>query len=201
MPTYQDFVFIADNLALDLVNTQRMRDGEQVDDLEDYHALVSWLEQAHVVDAAQAKAVLKKWGSSAEGKRAHEQAHVLRGALRTMAEYLAQGKSVPQSSLNAINDVLSYGVGHHQLVRVRGGFEQRLQRTCDEAKHLLVPVAEAAAGLLCHGDLSLIKKCGNPLCILYFHDTTKNHARRWCSMAECGNRMKAAAHYRRLHSA
>jgi predicted RNA-binding Zn ribbon-like protein len=66
---------------------------------------------------------------------------------------------------------------------------------------LIVPIAEAAADLLCHGDLSLVKKCGNPRCILFFYDTTKNHARRWCSMAGCGNRMKAAAHYRRLHSA
>ena len=65
----------------------------------------------------------------------------------------------------------------------------------------LVLIAVAAADLLCHGDLSLVKKCDNPRCILYFYDTTKNHARRWCSMAGCGNRMKAAAHYRRLHPA
>jgi predicted RNA-binding Zn ribbon-like protein len=34
--------------------------------------------------------------------------------------------------------------------------------------------------------------------VLFFYDTTKNHARRWCSMAFCGNRHKVAAHYRRL---
>jgi predicted RNA-binding Zn ribbon-like protein len=33
--------------------------------------------------------------------------------------------------------------------------------------------------------------------VLFFYDTTKNHARRWCSMAFCGNRHKVAAHYRR----
>lgn len=200
MTSKQDFVFIAENLALDLVNTQLVRNGEVVDVLEDYAALVNWLARARVVDAAQAKAALKKWGNSAEGKRAHGQARTLRSALRAMAEHLVMGKPVPQSSLNAINDVLSYGVGHTQLVRVRGGFEKHQQRKCDEAGHLLAPIAEAAADLLCYGDLSLVKKCGNPRCILYFYDTTKNHARRWCSMAACGNRMKAAAHYRRYHA-
>lgn len=195
--TKQDFVFIAENPALDLVNTQRMRDGAPVDVLENYTALVSWLMQAGVLDAAHAKAVLKKWGNTAEGKHVYERARVLRDAVRAMAEHAVAGKAVPQSSLDTINDVLSYSAGYTQLVRVRGGVEKHLHRKSDEAMQLLVPIAEAAADLLCHGDLSLVKKCGNPRCILYFYDTTKNHARRWCSMAGCGNRMKAQAHYRR----
>ncbi|MBH0192038.1 MAG: hypothetical protein HP492_09850 [Nitrospira sp.] len=60
--------------------------------------------------------------------------------------------------------------------------------------------AEAAGNLLCRADFALIKKCGNPACILYFYDTTKNHTRNWCSMQVCGNRMKVAAHYWRNRS-
>lgn len=200
MTSKQAFVFIAESPALDLVNTQYIRDGDVVDSLVDFAALVSWLTQAGALDAAQAKAALKKWGQNADGRRAHTQACSLRGALRVMAEHIVAGKPVPQSSLDALNEVLSYNVGYTQLVRVRGGFEKCLHRKHDEAMQLLAPIAEAAVDLLCHGDLSLVKKCNNPRCILYFYDTTKNHARRWCSMAGCGNRMKAAAHYRRLHS-
>ncbi|MBI3345179.1 MAG: ABATE domain-containing protein [Gammaproteobacteria bacterium] len=201
MTPKQDFLFIGENLALDFINTQRMRDGQIVDELEDYAGLVGWFVQARVLDAAQAKAALKKWGGNAEGKRVYEQAHALRGALRSMAEHLAQGKSVPQHSLDAINEVLRHGIIYHQVSRARGKFEKHPHATREEAMRLIVPIAEAAADLLCHGDLTLVKKCNNPRCILYFYDTTKNHARRWCSMAGCGNRMKAAAHYRRLHSA
>lgn len=197
MPIHQDFVFIAENLALDLVNTQRMRDGEQVDELEDYAGLVDWLIQARVLDAAQAKAALKKWQGNAKGKHVYEQARTLRSALRAMAEHLAQGKSVPQHNLDAINEVLRHGITYSQVIRARGKFEKRLHTTSEEAMQLIVPIAAAAADLLCHGNLSLVKKCDNTRCILYFYDTTKNHARRWCSMAACGNRMKAAAHYRR----
>ncbi len=199
--TPQDFLFIGENLALDFVNTQRMRDGQVVDLIEDYAALVGWLVQARVLGAAQAKAALKKWGGNAEGKRVYEQARTLRSALRAMAEHLAAGKPVPQSSLVSINEVLRRGVGYAQISRSRGGFEKQLHAQHEEAMLLIVPIAEAASDLLCQGNLALVRKCDNPHCILYFYDTTKNHARRWCSMAGCGNRMKAAAHYRRLHSA
>jgi lactoylglutathione lyase len=46
----------------------------------------------------------------------------------------------------------------------------------------LLPVAESAADLLTVRDLSLLRKCENPACVLFFYDTTKNDARRWCSM-------------------
>ncbi|MEO5574420.1 MAG: ABATE domain-containing protein [Gammaproteobacteria bacterium] len=194
----QDFIFIAENLALDLVNTQLMRDGAPVDILEDYAALVDWLTQAGVLDAAQAKAALKKWGNNAEGKRVYERVRLLRGALRAMAEHIVAEKAVPQSSLNEINEVLRHGTAYVQITRKCGVFEKRLHVDHAEAIQLILPIAETASDLLCSGDLTLVKKCNNPNCILFFYDTTKNHARRWCSMAGCGNRMKAAAHYRRL---
>ncbi|MGL5444818.1 MAG: CGNR zinc finger domain-containing protein, partial [[Mycobacterium] stephanolepidis] len=40
-----------------------------------------------------------------------------------------------------------------------------------------------------------IKQCAHPHCVLFFYDTSKNGARRWHSMATCGNRAKAARHY------
>jgi predicted RNA-binding Zn ribbon-like protein len=40
-----------------------------------------------------------------------------------------------------------------------------------------------------------IKQCAHPHCVLWFYDTSKNGARRWHSMATCGNRAKAARHY------
>jgi hypothetical protein len=42
-----------------------------------------------------------------------------------------------------------------------------------------------------------IRACGNPECILHFYDVSKNGTRRWCSMAACGNRVKAQRHYAR----
>ncbi|HEX9143463.1 MAG TPA: CGNR zinc finger domain-containing protein [Candidatus Binatia bacterium] len=87
-----------------------------------------------------------------------------------------------------------------QVFKKGRGFERRLERDFAEPAHLLATLAESAADLLCNYDLSLVKRCKNPACVLYFYDTTKNHRRNWCSMVICGNRMKVAAFYLRSRS-
>jgi predicted RNA-binding Zn ribbon-like protein len=44
-----------------------------------------------------------------------------------------------------------------------------------------------------------IRRCAHPDCVLHFYDTSPKRSRRWCSMAGCGNRAKAARHYARTH--
>ena len=44
-------------------------------------------------------------------------------------------------------------------------------------------------------DPSRIRECVHESCILSFFDTSQNGRRRWCDMARCGNRAKAARHY------
>jgi predicted RNA-binding Zn ribbon-like protein len=66
------------------------------------------------------------------------------------------------------------------------------QRRWDRPKMLLLPIAEAMGDLVCAKDFTLVRKCEGPTCTLWFLDVRKAHARRWCSMAVCGNRAKAA---------
>jgi predicted RNA-binding Zn ribbon-like protein len=42
-----------------------------------------------------------------------------------------------------------------------------------------------------------VRRCAHPACVLWFHDTSRGGARRWCSMETCGNRAKAGRHYAR----
>jgi predicted RNA-binding Zn ribbon-like protein len=58
----------------------------------------------------------------------------------------------------------------------------------------LAQVAEQAVALLGGADAARLRACHAPGCVLYF---IKTHPRReWCSVA-CGNRVRAARHYRR----
>jgi len=58
----------------------------------------------------------------------------------------------------------------------------------------LAQVAEQAVGLLGGEEAGRLRACYAPGCVLYF---VKAHPRRaWCSVA-CGNRVRAARHYRR----
>lgn len=194
------YVFVGGHLCLDFVNTEVIRNGSPLDLLADFDDLVSWLVEAHVIDKAESREALDKWSGKRESKEAFEQALEFRAVLRSLVARIAKKKSVQQSALDAINDLLSNRPGYLQIKRVRGGFETRVQAETVEPVHLIVPIAMSASELLCHADLSRIKMCKNPDCVIFFCDTTKNQARNWCSMKACGNRMKVAAHYYRKRS-
>jgi predicted RNA-binding Zn ribbon-like protein len=46
-----------------------------------------------------------------------------------------------------------------------------------------------------------LRPCANDECHLFLIDHTKAGTARWCSMAGCGNRMKARRHYQRARNA
>ncbi|OMC34013.1 hypothetical protein A5740_10185 [Mycobacterium sp. GA-1841] len=46
-----------------------------------------------------------------------------------------------------------------------------------------------------------LRACANPECRLFLIDRSKPNTARWCSMAICGNRMKARRHHRRAKTA
>ncbi|MEU6193179.1 CGNR zinc finger domain-containing protein [Streptomyces sp. NPDC047061] len=46
-----------------------------------------------------------------------------------------------------------------------------------------------------------LRPCANPECRLFLVDRSRTNQARWCSMAVCGNRMKARRHYQRTRDA
>jgi predicted RNA-binding Zn ribbon-like protein len=194
------FLFVGNQLVLDFINTQIVLNGRPIDLLATFSDLVAWLVRVHLLTGEEARKIEGKWGRQAEGIQTVEQAQAFRVTLREMVERIAAGRSVPPAAIEAINEMLRYRIGYPQLTSRSGKFEQGYQVESKEANQLLGLLAEAASNLLCTCDFSLIKKCQNPLCVLFFYDKTKNHARHWCSMTICGNRSKVAAHYRRHRS-
>lgn len=186
------------NLAcLDLVNTEAISEGAPVNLLGGFGDLLAWLEAASLLTDQERRRAAERWEGTSEGHAVFREAIALRGALRTSVERLTTDKSPPANAVAIINRALASRPAYRQLVRRGSGLVSRTQSGEETALHLLVPVAESAAWLLEHGDRTLLRRCGNPGCILYFYDTTKNARRRWCSMARCGSRAKAAAYYRR----
>ena len=192
----QPFLFVGNHPCLDFINTQMIVQGNPTDLLGGCEDLLAWLVQAHMVDKVQAAVVMTQW-SHKDQEQLFEQGIRFRRTLREMITRIVARKSIPDSAVASINQILSRCPGYPQLVHAKGRFERHFQSQATQKDGLLSPLAEAASNLLCSGELSLVKKCGNPACILYFYDTTKNHTRNWCSMQLCGNRIKVAAHYQR----
>jgi len=200
-PAARPFLFVGERLCADFVNTELVEGGARVDLLAGFADLAAWCTQAHVLGPAEAKDLVRRWGDSPEAKRTHHRALELRAILRAMLERLASGRrNVPTQTLDAINELLRLRTDEPEIARISGGYEMRLRRAIDRPDQPLVAVAQSAAHVLSADDLRLVRKCQNPACVLFFYDTTKNHARRWCSMAACGNRAKVAAHYRRARA-
>src|SRR5262249_31526717 len=98
--------------------------------------------------------------------------------------------------LGPLNDLLAGGDSYPVIgaTGVEQGLQLRRVRRWESSEELLQPLAESAADLICSVDFRLIRACRGSVCTLLFLDQTKAHSRRWCSMAVCGNRAKAAAH-------
>lgn len=187
------FVFLDGNPAwLDFVNTRFMLHGSLVDRLQSWDDLVDWLVAAKLIPPSRAT-VVRSWN----GREALHRARKLRETLHQAAGQLEKNGSFPAAALRLINGLLESAPGVHRLVPTDSGFRLDYEAPPKKAVHLLEPLVRAAAEFLTSADLGRVRKCSNERCVLYYHDATKNNARRWCSMSLCGNRMKAAAHYRR----
>ncbi|GAB2892786.1 CGNR zinc finger domain-containing protein [Streptomyces mayteni] len=62
-------------------------------------------------------------------------------------------------------------------------------------------VAQDAIDLVLAPAVRRVRVCGAERCALRFLDRSPAHNRRWCSMARCGNRLKARRHQARHGSA
>lgn len=63
---------------------------------------------------------------------------------------------------------------------------------------VLTPIALSALRVVRAADPGRLRSCAADDCARWFVDTSRGGQRRWCSMARCGNRAKAAR-YRRRH--
>lgn len=194
------FLIIGNNLAVDFVNTEIMREGSPADLLENPADLAAWASAAQILEIDKAKALAKDWMENENAGKALKKITGFRKFLRETIENLAKGANLKLDVLTEINQAMSLKSGFAEIVSGENGFEKRFRAEFYEPHELLAPIAEAFADILCYGNPAFLKKCESGACILYFYDTSKNHSRRWCRMSACGNRAKAAAFYERRKS-
>ena len=199
MPTSekQDFLFLGGHPCLDFLNTRPVVKGRAIELLGELEDLIRWLTRAGRLDSRAAADAAKRWGESAEGARLVERARAFRETLRHMAEGIVRERGVAAEGPAAINFLLAENEGTMRLERHAGAFRTRFAAKPTHAISLLGSVAEAAADLLSARDPKLIRRCGNPDCVFFFYDATRNHRRQWCAMSTCGNLMKVRAFRRR----
>jgi predicted RNA-binding Zn ribbon-like protein len=193
----EKFSLIANNLFLDFVNTQKMRDGELFETLQTFADFAAWTVAVNLLELNEARVLFEKWRDNVSTAAFLSETVKFRNMLRQTAEKIAAGREISPAAVAAINARLKKPSGFTEIAKGEDGFEKRFRLDLSEPDKLLRPIAEAAADFLCYANFDLLRKCESAACVLYFYDTTKNHRRRWCSMSGCGNKAKAAAFYKR----
>jgi predicted RNA-binding Zn ribbon-like protein len=193
--------FVGDHLALDFVNSRCKPAGAWIEWLADGADLLDWLRQAGAIDAAVAARF--RAGDARGLDEAAAQARDLRAWLRAFVERHA-GRPLDADAIAELGPLNRLLAEDDEYIEVgvadptRGAEEARLAprrlRRWRSPRQLLLPVAVAIADLVCHADFRLIRACEGSACTILFLDRTKARARRWCSMAVCGNRAKVAAY-------
>jgi predicted RNA-binding Zn ribbon-like protein len=198
-------IFIADSLGLDFLNSVATPLDSPVDWLDSGDGLLRWLAQAKLVPA-DALDELKARAMPGELDKVADQARALREWFRRFVRK-HMGRPLPPGALQELrplNKLLQRDETFSQISRHRecdgDRFELRAARRWRSAESLLLPVAEALAKFVCEEDFASVRACEGHNCTLVFADHTRGRARRWCSMAVCGNRAKQAAHRNRLRT-
>lgn len=188
--------FLADSIGLDFLNSVATPVDTPVDWLEDGEGLLGWLQQAQLVPEAVLRSARER-AIPGEIDRLAGQARALREWFRG---FVREHKGRPLQAadlmaLDPLNELLKRDERFAEVVvEPSGVFALAQQRRWNSSDALLLPIAEAMARLVCEEDFAHVKACEGPACTLLFADHTRGHARRWCSMALCGNRAKQAAH-------
>lgn len=171
-----EFAFVAGNLALDFVATVASRETVAVERVPSPGALAEWFVLSGAVSEPPEIS-----------QRAYTRSIALREVLYPALRARASGAVVDQQTVSLVNELASHPTPVPALV------DGRIQ-TLGSAQGVLALVARAAQHALTDPRLRF---CDGQDCTRPFVDASRGRTRRWCGMAGCGDRAKAAAYRRR----
>jgi predicted RNA-binding Zn ribbon-like protein len=189
--------FVGGHPALDFTNTVGGFLRERLERVATYADLVAWARAAEVLAGAEAAELVALADADPDGAAAAlDEARAQREALhRWLAAAVTGEESDDGDRARVARDVTeAHGVARPAPDPTRG--PAWLVAVADVG--LALParrLALATAGLLASEERHRIGLCGR--CSWLFLDPSPSRRRRWCSMATCGNRAKAARHHAR----
>jgi predicted RNA-binding Zn ribbon-like protein len=194
-------IFVGDAPGLDFLNSIATPADATIDWLDDGEGLLDWLEQARLVPAEVLNAI-RAQALPGELDKVALQARDLREWFRGFVQKHKGRPITPKSrgELEPLNRLLERDEMFSRVVVQPSPalFALQTARRWRSPEALLLPIGESLARFICTEDFSHVKACEGPSCTLLFADHTRGRARRWCSMAICGNRAKQAAHRQRV---
>jgi predicted RNA-binding Zn ribbon-like protein len=178
------WVWYGGHACLDLVNTRRNREADAVEYLERPADLADWLGAAGLIT-----------GQVQIDEALLADVRKLREAIDAGVRAAVTGQPFPAAALSEVNAWLAAIPAEPPQLRLSGdvavlGSPASLR----QPRQVISDIALAAAEVLGTESRDRLRICPGPGCGGRFADDSPAGRRRWCSMAVCGNRSKAATH-------
>lgn len=187
-----DFEFVGGAIALDFANTLGgMHTAPTHEHLIEYRDLVDFARSAGTISSAQGRRLVDEAARQpARGAAVLRRAIELRETIWRVFDAFAKGARADLADLAKIHDEELAALRHARIEQIGAAIAYRWS---DELllDRPLWEIARSAADLLRSADdLPRVRECGSATCEWLFIDRSRNHTRRWCDMADCGNRAK-----------
>ena len=163
------------------INTLDLESGE--DELAGPEQASAWLKQNRLLHPDDTPLSRSEWDRIIHAREA------LRSLLRTHG-----GERLDPAALELLDREARRGF---LLVRFSEDDDFELEPGVEGLDGALARIFATVHTAAIDGSWPLLKICGNDGCRWAFFDHSRNHSGVWCSMASCGNRMKARAYRER----
>ena len=183
--------------CLDLINTTGARASDAPRErLRRYEDLLVWSRRASILSAAEADRLrAAATRRPAEARRALARVLRLREDLYRLLRAVAEGSKPSPEAVRQVGKWWLADRRKRELSAGDRGFSLRLRVSARELDAMVWPIISSAVELLVSDLLTKVRRCGE--CDWLFMDASKNGSRRWCKK-QCGDRVRARRHYRRL---
>jgi predicted RNA-binding Zn ribbon-like protein len=181
--------------TFDFLNTRELENGFPVERLPTLDAALAWFVGRGVIHREGADRLQAQGEADpAFGGREVARVHAVRDALREVADAIAEHRPPAAGALATVNRALHARQVIELVPSLDGCVTVDHRHVGDPIDDALARLADPLVNELTAGHPDRIKICDNDRCRWVFYDTSRTGRRRWCDMATCGNRAKAARH-------
>ena len=182
--------------TFDFLNTIELENGFLEDHFTTFQEAADWLLERGIVHHR----VAGGRPTSVAGSEALERIRSVRDALREVSDAVVHGRPASPAALAEVNRALQ-ARERIELVQAAGSLSVGHSHVGDPIDDALARLAEPLVDEIRAGHAGRIRICDNDTCRWLFYDESRAGRRRWCDMASCGNRAKAARHRARVKAA
>ena len=181
--------------TFDFLNTIELESGSLVDHFESFDDAATWLIGRGVCHSGRGPAALLAPGVGPDDALAR--VRTVRGALREVAHAISHERPADTSALAEVNRAIG-ARERIELVGAPDGASVGHSHVGDPLDDALARLADPLVHEIGAGRSDRVRICANDTCRWVFYDESRAGRRRWCDMATCGNRAKAARHRARV---